>query len=92
MRMIKTSTAGYISVIQFVMGAWFGYSILMAIISGVLTCFVLNCFGTDIEFDNSSNEQENADTKNGKETTKTREELRNKQNIGSIAEIFMLMK
>lgn len=76
--MIKTSTAGYISVIQFVMGAWFGYSILMAIISGVLTCFVLNCFGTDIEFDNSSNEQENADTKNGKETTKTREELRNK--------------
>lgn len=78
MRMIKTSTAGYISVIQFVMGAWFGYSILMAIISGVLTCFVLNCFGTDIEFDNSSNEQENADTKNGKETTKTREELRNK--------------
>ena len=81
MRMIKTSTAGYISVIQFVMGAWFGYSILMAIISGVLTCFVLNCFGTDIEFDNSSNEQENADTKNGKETTKTREELRNKQNV-----------
>ena len=78
MRMIKTSTAGYISVIQFVMGAWFGYSILMAIISGVLTCFVLNCFGNDIEFDNSSNEQENADTKNGKETTKTREELRNK--------------
>lgn len=78
MRMIKTSTAGYISVIQFVMGAWFGYSILMAIISGVLTCFVLNCFGTDIEFDNSLNEQENADTKNGKETTKTREELRNK--------------
>ena len=78
MRMIKTSTAGYISVIQFVMGAWFGYSILMAIISGVLTCFVLNCFGTDIELDNSSNEQENADTKNGKETTKTREELRNK--------------
>ena len=78
MRMIKTSTAGYISVIQFVMGAWFGYSLLMAIISGVLTCFVLNCFGTDIEFDNSSNEQENADTKNGKETTKTREELRNK--------------
>ena len=78
MIMIKTSTAGYISVIQFVMGAWFGYSILMAIISGVLTCFVLNCFGTDIEFDNSSNEQENADTKNGKETTKTREELRNK--------------
>ncbi len=76
--MIKTSTAGYISVIQFVMGAWFGYSILMAIISGVLTCFVLNFFGTDIEFDNSSNEQENADTKNGKETTKTREELRNK--------------
>lgn len=76
--MIKTSTAGYISVIQFVMGAWFGYSILMAIISGVLTCFVLNCFGTDIEFDNSLNEQENADTKNGKETTKTREELRNK--------------
>ena len=78
MRMIKTSTAGYISVIQFVIGAWFGYSILMAIISGVLTCFVLNFFGTDIEFDNSSNEQENADTKNGKETTKTREELRNK--------------
>lgn len=78
MRMIKTSTAGYISVIQFVMGAWFGYSILMAIISGVLTCFVLNCFGTDIEFDNSSNEQENADTKNDKETAKTREELRNK--------------
>lgn len=78
MRMIKTSTAGYISVIQFVMGAWFGSSMLMATISGVLTFFVLNCFGTDIEFDNSSNEQENADTKNGKETTKTREELRNK--------------
>lgn len=78
MRMIKTSTAGYISVIQFVMGALFGSSMLMAIISGVLTFFVLNCFGTDIEFDNSSNEQENADTKNGKETTKTREELRNK--------------
>lgn len=76
--MIKTSTAGYISVIQFVMGAWFGSSMLMATISGVLTFFVLNCFGTDIEFDNSSNEQENADTKNGKETTKTREELRNK--------------
>lgn len=78
MRMIKTSTAGYISVIQFVMGALFGSSMLMATISGVLTFFVLNCFGTDIEFDNSSNEQENADTKNGKETTKTREELRNK--------------
>lgn len=76
--MIKTSTAGYISVIQFVMGALFGSSMLMATISGVLTFFVLNCFGTDIEFDNSSNEQENADTKNGKETTKTREELRNK--------------
>lgn len=78
MRMIKTSTAGYISVIQFVMGALFGSSMLMATISGVLTFFVLNCFGTDIEFDNSSNEQENADTKNDKETTKTREELRNK--------------
>lgn len=78
MRMIKTSTAGYISVIQFVMGALFGSSMIMATISGVLTFFVLNCFGTDIEFDNSSNEQENADTKNGKETTKTREELRNK--------------
>ena len=78
MRMIKTSTAGYISVIQFVMGAWFGYSILMAIISGVLTCFILNCFGTDIEFDNSSNEQDNVDTKNDKEIAKTREELRNK--------------
>ena len=76
--MIKTSTAGYISVIQFVMGALFGSSMLMATISGVLTFFVLNCFGTDIEFDNSPNEQENADTKNGKETTKTREELRNK--------------
>lgn len=76
--MIKTSTAGYISVIQFVMGAWFGYSILMAIISGVLTCFILNCFGTDIEFDNSSNEQDNVDTKNDKEIAKTREELRNK--------------
>lgn len=81
MRMIKTSTAGYISVIQFVMGALFGSSMLMATISGVLTFFVLNCFGTDIEFDNSPNEQENADTKNGKETTKTREELRNKQNV-----------
>lgn len=78
MRMIKTSTAGYISVIQFVMGALFGSSMLMATISGVLTFFVLNCFGTDIEFDNSSNEQDNADTKNDKETTKTREELRNK--------------
>lgn len=76
--MIKTSTAGYISVIQFVMGALFGSSMLMATISGVLTFFVLNCFGTDIEFDNSSNEQDNADTKNDKETTKTREELRNK--------------
>ena len=76
--MIKSSTVGYISVIQSVMGAWFGYSILMAIISGVLTCFVLNCFGTDIEFDNSSNEQDNVDTKNDKETAKTREELRNK--------------
>ena len=50
----------------------------MAIISGVLTCFILNCFGTDIEFDNSSNEQDNVDTKNDKETAKTREELRNK--------------
>lgn len=78
MRMIKTSTAGYISVIQFVMGALFGSSMLMATISGVLTFFVLNCFGTDIEFDNSSNEQENADTKNSEETTKTREELKNK--------------
>lgn len=78
MRMIKTSTAGYISVIQFVMGAWFGYSILMAIISGVLTCFVLNCFGADIEVDNSSNEQSNEDAENDKETAKTREELRNK--------------
>lgn len=78
MRMIKTSTAGYISVIQFVMGALFGSSMLMATISGVLTFFVLNLFGTDIEFDNSSNEQDNADTKNDKETAKTREELRNK--------------
>ena len=76
--MIKTSTAGYISVIQFVMGAWFGYSILMAIISGVLTCFILNCFGTDIEFDNSSNEHDNEDVENDKETAKTREELKNK--------------
>lgn len=76
--MIKTSTAGYISVIQFVMGALFGSSMLMATISGVLTFFVLNCFGTDIEFDNSSNEQDNADVENDKETTKTREELRNK--------------
>ena len=78
MRMIKTSTAGYISVIQFVMGAWFGYSMLMAIISGVLTFFILDCFGTDIEFDKSANEQDNVDTKNDKETAKTREELRNK--------------
>lgn len=70
MRMIKTSTAGYISVIQFVIGAWFGSSMLMATISGVLTFFVLNCFGTDIEFDNSSDEQDNEDAKNGKETTK----------------------
>ena len=76
--MIDYTKAGYISAIQFVMGAWFGYSILMAIISGVLTCFILNCFGTDIEFDNSSNEQDNVDTKNDKETAKTREELRNK--------------
>lgn len=78
MRMIKTSTAGYISVIQFVMGALFGSSMLMATISGVLTFFVLNCFGTDIEFDNSSNEQDNEDAENDKETAKTREELRNK--------------
>lgn len=78
MRMIKTSTAGYISVIQFVMGALFGSSMLMATISGVLTFFVLNCFGTDIEFDNSSNGQDNEDVENDKETTKTREELRNK--------------
>ena len=78
MRMIKTSTAGYISVIQFVMGALFGSSMLMATISGVLTFFVLNCFGTDIEFDNSSNEQENEDVENDKETAKTREELKNK--------------
>jgi uncharacterized membrane protein len=78
MRMIKTSTAGYISVIQFVMGAWFGYSMLMAIISGVLTWFVLNCFGVDIELDNSSTEQDNVDTENNKETAKTREELKNK--------------
>ena len=78
MRMIDYTKAGYISAIQFVMGAWFGYSILMAIISGVLTCFILNCFGTDIEFDNSSNEQDNEDVENDKETAKTREELRNK--------------
>lgn len=78
MRMIKTSTAGYISVIQFVMGAWFGSSMLMAIISGVLTFFVLNCFGADIEVDNSSDEQSNEDAENDKETAKTREELRNK--------------
>lgn len=78
MRMIKTSTAGYISVIQFVMGALFGSSMLMATISGVLTFFVLNCFGTDIEFDNSSNGQDNEDVENDKETTKTREELKNK--------------
>ena len=78
MRMIKTSTAGYISVIQFVMGALFGSSMLMATISGVLTFFVLNCFGTDIEFDTPSDEQDNEDVENDKETAKTREELRNK--------------
>lgn len=78
MRMINFTTAGYISVIQFVIGSWFGPSILMALISGLLTSFVLYCFSDDIEFDNSSDEQDNEDAKNDEETAKTREELRNK--------------
>ena len=82
MRMIDYTKAGYISAIQFVMGAWFGPSILMALISGLLTAFVLYLFSDDIKFDNSSDEQNNKDTENdeenSEETTKTREELKNK--------------
>lgn len=78
MKMINYTTAGYISAIQFVMGAWFGPSILMALISGVLTSFVLYCFSDDIKFDNPSDEQDNEDTENDEETAKTREELKNK--------------
>ena len=72
MKMIDYTKAGYISVIQFVMGAWFGPSILMALISGLLTAFVLYLFSDDIEFNDSSDEQDN------EETAKTREELKNK--------------
>lgn len=78
MRMIDYTKAGYISAIQFVMGAWFGPSILMALISGLLTAFVLYLFSDDIKVDNSSDEQDNKDTENDEETAKTREELKNK--------------
>lgn len=76
--MIDYTKAGYISAIQFVMGAWFGPSILMALISGLLTAFVLYLFSDDIEFNESSDERDNEDSENGEETTKTREELKNK--------------
>ena len=76
MRMIKTSTAGYISVIQFVMGAWFGYSMIMAIISGVVTSLVLYYFGIDIELENSLDKQDDKEDGNGGEPAKTREELK----------------
>jgi ABC-type multidrug transport system permease subunit len=49
MRMIKTSTAGYISVIQFVLGACFGYSVIAGIIAGLVTSLILNYFGVDID-------------------------------------------
>lgn len=78
MRMIDYTKAGYISAIQFVMGAWFGPSILMALISGLLTAFVLYLFSDDIEFNDSSDEQDNEDSENSEETTKTREELKDK--------------
>lgn len=79
--MIDYTKAGYISVIQFVMCAWFGPSMLMAFISGLLTTFVLYLFSDDIEFNDSSDEQDNEDnedSENIEETTKTREELKNK--------------
>lgn len=81
MKMIDYTKAGYISVIQFVMCAWFGPSMLMAFISGLLTTFVLYLFSDDIEFNDSSDEQDNEDnedSENIEETTKTREELKNK--------------
>jgi hypothetical protein len=78
MRMIDYTKAGYISVIQFVMCAWFGPSMLMAFISGLLTTFVLYLFSDDIEFNDSSDKQGNKDTENDEETAKTREELKNK--------------
>lgn len=62
MRMIDYTKAGYISAIQFVMGAWFGPSLIMALISGLLTAFVLYCFSDDIEFNDSSDEQANEDS------------------------------
>lgn len=78
MRMIDYTKAGYISAIQFVMGAWFGLSPIMALISGLLTAFVLYCFSDDIEFNDSSDEQDNEYSENDEETVKTREELKNK--------------
>lgn len=79
MRMIKTSTAGYISVIQFMIGACFGFSMIMAIIGGVITSSVLYYFSLDIELENSLDEQANKDNKearNGEEPARTREELK----------------
>lgn len=78
MKMIDYTKAAYISAIQFVMGAWFGPSILTALISSLLTSFVLYLFSDDIKVDNSSDEQDNKDTENDEETAKTREELKNK--------------
>ena len=82
MKMIDYTKAGYISAIQFVMGAWFGPSILMALISGLLTAFVLYLFSDDIEFNDSSDEQDNEDSENDEENSeeiaKTREDLKNK--------------
>ena len=82
MKMIDYTKAGYISVIQFVMCAWFGPSMLMAFISGLLTTFVLYLFSDDIEFNDSSDEQGNEDSENDEENSeeiaKTREELKNK--------------
>jgi hypothetical protein len=76
MRMIKTSTAGYISVIQFVLGACFGYSVIAGIIAGLVTSLILNYFGVDIELENSLDEQDNKEDENGGEPAKTREELK----------------
>ena len=76
MRMIKTSTAGYISVIQFMIGACFGFSMIMAVIAGVVTSLVLYYFGVDIELENSLDEQGNKEDENGGEPAKTREELK----------------
>lgn len=78
MRMIDYTKAGYISAIQYVMAAWLGPSILTALISSLLTTFVLYLFSDDIKFNDSSDEQDNKDTENDEETTKTREELKNK--------------